>query len=46
MKAVTINEYGDKNVLNYTDVERPEPQNDEVLVKVHIAAVNPVDWKR
>ena len=46
MKAVTINEYGDKNVLNYTDVERPAPKADEVLVKVHIAAVNPVDWKR
>lgn len=40
-----INEYGDKNVLNYTDVECPEPKADEVLVKIHVAAVNPVDWK-
>jgi NADPH:quinone reductase-like Zn-dependent oxidoreductase len=45
MKAIVINEYGDENVLNYTDVERPEPKADEVLVKVRIAAVNPADWK-
>ena len=45
MKAILINEYGNENVLNYTDVERPEPQADEVLVKVHVAAVNPADWK-
>jgi NADPH:quinone reductase-like Zn-dependent oxidoreductase len=45
MKAVTINQYGDQSVLNYVDVERPEPKSDEVLVQTRAAAVNPVDWK-
>jgi NADPH:quinone reductase-like Zn-dependent oxidoreductase len=45
MKAIVINEYGDESVLHYTDVERPEPKENEILVKVHVAAVNPADWK-
>ncbi|KAB8315261.1 NADP-dependent oxidoreductase [Tolypothrix campylonemoides VB511288] len=45
MKAVVINEYGNESVLDYTDVERPEAKEEEVLVKVHAAAVNPADWK-
>jgi NADPH:quinone reductase-like Zn-dependent oxidoreductase len=45
MKAIVINAYGNEDVLNYVDVERPEPKADEVLVKVHVAGVNPADWK-
>ncbi len=45
MKAIVINAYGNESVLDYVDVERPEPKADEVLVKVHVAAVNPADWK-
>ena len=45
MKAIVINEYGNEDVVNYVDVERPEPKADEVLVKVHVAGVNQIDWK-
>ncbi|MEH2417608.1 NADP-dependent oxidoreductase [Nostoc sp.] len=45
MKAIVIKAYGNDDVLNYADVERPKPKADEVLVKVHVAGVNPVDWK-
>jgi NADPH:quinone reductase-like Zn-dependent oxidoreductase len=45
MKAIVINAYGNEDLLNYVEVERPEPKADEILVKVHVAAVNPADWK-
>jgi NADPH:quinone reductase-like Zn-dependent oxidoreductase len=45
MKAIVINAYGNEDVVNYVDVERPEPKADEVLVKIRVAGVNPIDWK-
>jgi NADPH:quinone reductase-like Zn-dependent oxidoreductase len=45
MKAVQIHKFGGPEVLRLDDVPRPEPQNNEVLVRVFAAGVNPVDWK-
>lgn len=44
MKAVTYRCYGSVDVLEYGDTEKPVPGDDEVLVKVHAAGVNPLDW--
>ncbi len=45
MKAVRVHEYGGPEVLRYEDAPRPVPGAGEVLVRVHAAAINPVDWK-
>lgn len=45
MKAVRIHSYGGPEVLAYEDVPQPVPGPGEVLVRVHAAGVNPVDWK-
>lgn len=39
MKAIVINTYGNEDVVEYVDIERPEPKAYEVLVKVHAAGV-------
>ncbi len=44
MKALVYNCYGGPEVLAYTDVEKPVPAADEVLVRVIAAGVNPLDW--
>ncbi|MEP7014704.1 MAG: NADP-dependent oxidoreductase [Verrucomicrobiota bacterium] len=43
MKAVVIRAYGGSEALKFEDVLRPEPKDDEILVRVLAASVNPVD---
>jgi NADPH:quinone reductase-like Zn-dependent oxidoreductase len=45
MKAIRIHRYGGPEVLQYEDAPRPQPQTGEVLIRVHAAGVNPIDWK-
>jgi NADPH:quinone reductase-like Zn-dependent oxidoreductase len=45
MKAVRIRSFGGPGVLELADVEKPEPKDDEVLIRVRAASVNPVDYK-
>lgn len=43
VRAVTLHEHGGTAVLQTEEIERPEPETDELLVEVHAAGVNPVD---
>src|SRR6266702_709657 len=43
MKAIVRCDYGLAN-LKLEDVEKPVPDNDQILVKVHAVSVNPYDW--
>ena len=44
MKAIRYRCYGSTEVLGFEDVEKPTPADNEVLVKVVAASVNPLDW--
>jgi NADPH:quinone reductase-like Zn-dependent oxidoreductase len=43
MKAIVYCDYGLKN-LKLEDIEKPTPTDDQILVKVHAASINPYDW--
>ncbi len=43
MKAIMVRAYGDPEVLKLEEVPRPEPKENEVLIRVIAAGVNPVD---
>jgi NADPH:quinone reductase-like Zn-dependent oxidoreductase len=45
MRIVTQETLGGPEVLRVTEAPRPEPGPTEVLVRVHAAGINPVDWK-
>ncbi len=44
MSAVIYRCYGSPDVLEFTTVDKPAPEADEVLIKVSAAGVNPLDW--
>src|SRR5580693_2283383 len=44
MKAAVFTRYGPPDVVQITDVEKPVPKDDEVLIKVRAASVNAGDW--
>lgn len=45
MKAVRIHAFGETSELKFEDASKPKAGVGEILVRVHVAGVNPVDWK-
>ena len=44
-RAIVVHEWGGPQVLKLEDLPRPVPKDDEVLIRVRAASINPLDWK-
>ena len=44
MKAIVYHRYGSPDVVECAEIEKPSPGDDEVLIRVRAASVNPLDW--
>jgi len=45
MKAIRIHEYGDASTLKLEEIPHLSIADDQILVRIHDAGVNPIDWK-
>jgi NADPH:quinone reductase-like Zn-dependent oxidoreductase len=46
VKAIIFPKYGSPDVLQLVEVEKPAPNENQVLIKVVAASANPLDWHR
>jgi NADPH:quinone reductase-like Zn-dependent oxidoreductase len=44
MKAIVCTQYGPPDVLQFKDAAKPAPKDNEVLIKIRAASLNPLDW--
>ncbi|MBD3169788.1 MAG: hypothetical protein GF307_09925 [candidate division Zixibacteria bacterium] len=45
MKVVVYERYDPPDILEYKEIEKPVPEPDEALAKVHAASLNAHDWR-
>jgi len=45
MKAIVYERFGSPDVLELKEIDKPSPGDDDVLIKVRAAALNPLDWR-
>jgi NADPH:quinone reductase-like Zn-dependent oxidoreductase len=43
MKAIVYTQYGPPDVLQFKEVTKPTPADDEVLIRIYAGSVNPLD---
>lgn len=46
MQAIVFENYGSPDVLQLKEIAKPTPQENEVLIQVHAAGTNPLDWHK
>jgi len=45
MRAILTRQYGTTEVLEVGEIDPPDVEDEEILIKVHASSVNPLDWK-
>src|SRR5260370_3849438 len=45
MKAIVYTQHGSHDVFQLREIATPTPADGQILIKVHAASVNPLDWK-